>query len=480
MSEHTKVKRRKREPRVLNPPYSNAKVVVFSKNVESDVDEEASALTLIPKIYAIASDYLDDPELLIYKLKVPLTLSPGEVRALVKPLSAYVLPSLADALKSNIVASVFYNKNMKNWRLFTIVTVVNPEETFKLLTISISNSDDKLTKDEVIKIVKREKTEAKKFIYDALKTLNAPLSKIQVKESLFIRIAKSFTSEELKIEVEDGADYTSMTLKLREPEWSLTQFPDQLAEEIRTLIVEPLKEDREYAARGIILSGPPGMGKSVLVEAIANELNKKVIDLEPSTYRSMWYGHTEKIVRAIFNTLKRRNDVVVLIDDAEFLMNRGSAVNEAYVSEVSTFLKLLQERDRPLIAMTANYPEMIDPALLRPGRIDVLIVLGYPDKHFRRKIIETALNKYGAKAPESVIEEAVRLTRWFSSAEIDAMIRTALMKGKGTVSEEVLRWARKRFNINETERARIQERMLWYLSKIQGIVISYVKRPEEI
>jgi SpoVK/Ycf46/Vps4 family AAA+-type ATPase len=150
--------------------------------------------------------------------------------------------------------------------------------------------------------------------------------------------------EEVRVKVEDGSDMVNLTLKLREPGWSLDDFPKTLAEELRYLVVNPIKEDKSYGVRGMIVVGPPGMGKSVLVEAIAKEMGKRIVDIEPATYRSMWYGHTEKILRGIFNSLKKRDDIVVLIDDAEFLMNRNMMLHEGSVSELSTFLKIFQER----------------------------------------------------------------------------------------------------------------------------------------
>jgi hypothetical protein len=72
------------------------------------------------------------------------------------------------------------------------------------------------------------------------------------------------------------------------------------------------------------------------------------------------------------------------------------------------------------------------------------------------------------------------MTRWFSTAEIDAFIRMSVMKGKGKITLDDLIWARKKFKINETERRVLQERMLWYLERLQGMVISYVKPPEEV
>ena len=482
MTEPTKASARKllKEMRKVELPHMKTKVVVFGKTWDSQPEEESIVMLPLSKIYDIALDALNDEELVIYKLKLPYPISPHVTKAALKPLAMYFIPSLSEFRKVNIVASIYVNHKGKNWRKGTIVAFHSPNKEYKLISIVISTSADDFNKDDIIKLMRRERTEAKKYILEALKAFGHPPQPVSVSEVLVARIAKSFNADEIKVRIEDGSEVIDVNLKLREPQWTLNDFPDDLTTNLRTIVTEPLKDGKEYAVKGLIIAGPPGMGKSVLVEAIAHELNKKVVDLEPGMYRSMWYGHTEKIIRKIFENIKHRNDVVVLFDDAEYLMSRNMSMHEGYIAEISTFLKLFQERERPLIALTANYPELIDPALLRPGRVDVLVVLGYPDKNFRRKIVHTTAKKYGIKISEDILEEAVRLTRWFSSAEIDAMIRMAIMKGKGTLTSENLLWARKRFSISESERQRMQERTLWYLQKIQGIIISYVKRPEEV
>ncbi|UXD22412.1 hypothetical protein IPA_04485 [Ignicoccus pacificus DSM 13166] len=479
MVEHTKATA-KREGVVLESPLNKVKVVAFGIDNSISAEEEAAIMPLLSKVFDVAVDSLIDDETWIYKLKVPFEINPVMTKALGRPLALYVVPSLVDSLGINIASSVYLNHKSRMRRMLTVVGVKNPNDPFVTLTIVFSTKDDNLTKDEVQKILKKERSRTKKYVNEALRLMGFNSQVKTVRTPLIVRIARVFSSDEIKVRVEDGSDLIDVTLKLREPEWDLSSFPSSLVEDLRTLVIEPILENKPYSIRGMIVAGPPGMGKSVLVEAMAKEMKKKVVDIEPSTYRSMWYGHTEKILRSVFEHLKRRNDLVILIDDAEFLMSRNMVTHEGYVSEISTFLKIFQERERPFIALTANYPEVIDQALLRPGRVDLLVVMGYPDKEFRRKIVENTLGRYKIKVNDDIKEDIVRLTKWFSAAEMDAFIRMAIMKGKGTITHDSLLWARRRFSIDETERARMQERTLWYLQKVQGMVVAYVKRPEEV
>lgn len=284
----------------------------------------------------------------------------------------------------------------------------------------------------------------------------------------------------IRIVIEDGVEAINVAFPLREPKWSLQAFPSKLSEELSKVIINPLKSSAKYAAKGLLVIGPPGVGKSVLVEAIARELGVKLLELSPGSYRSMWYGLTEKILLKLFEKLRKRKDLVVLIDDAEFLSTRARSVHEVHLSEITMLLNILQRTDRPLIALTSNQPDIIDPALLRPGRIDVVVVMGYPGLEFRKIIVKETLKRYSIRPVEDMVEYIARSTRWFTNAEIDALIRLAVSLGNGILSRDVVDKAKRRFRINEGERRRIQEFLEWYASKMQGIVLNYISREDEM
>ena len=286
--------------------------------------------------------------------------------------------------------------------------------------------------------------------------------------------------DEIKAVVSDGTEYRELKIPVRTPQWSLEDLPKQVVEDIKITIVEPARRGLPFAAKGAFIIGPPGVGKTVMAEALASALGLKLVELRPSTYRSMWYGATEKTLNVIFQQLnKRRKKVILVIDDAEFLMARGFSFHEAHITEVSTVLYHLQRDDRPFTVLTANYPELIDPALIRPGRIDVVIILGYPDREMRRKAILRHLRNYRINYSEDVLERLVEVTRWFSLAEINAIVRLAAGKGKGSIGEAEVEWAKKRFNIDVSYRRSMQDHLRWWARKMQGIIIPYIP-PEEV
>ncbi len=288
-------------------------------------------------------------------------------------------------------------------------------------------------------------------------------------------------SEEIRVVVSDGNEYREVRIPVRVPEWKLSDLPPKIIEDIEVAVIKPIKKSFNFASRGALITGPPGVGKTVMAEALADALNLKVVELRPTTYRSMWYGATEKMLNAIFKQVsRRRKDLALIIDDAEFISSRKYTIHEAHISEISTVLYHLQRPDRPFTVLTANNPDLIDPAILRPGRIDVTVVLGYPDRAMRRQAILRDVRTYRIAVEDRLLDEIVDITKWYSLAEVDAFIRLAAGKGDGRIGEKEIEWARRKFNISVSERRSTQEYLRWWASKTQGIVISYIPSETEI
>ncbi|RLG86446.1 MAG: hypothetical protein DRO39_03155 [Thermoprotei archaeon] len=288
-------------------------------------------------------------------------------------------------------------------------------------------------------------------------------------------------SDIIKVRIrEDYGKPVVIRIPVQKPMWNLNDLPPKLREEFELLVVDPIRSKAMYAPRGMLIVGPPGVGKSVTAEALAHALSRKLVRLMPSSYRSMWYGMTEKTLFKIFGILKRREDIVILVDDADFLVQRMQAIHEAYIAEVNVWLNILQDQTRPFTVMTTNVPDIIDRALIRPGRLDVVVVMGFPDREMRRQIALRAIKRYGVSVKPEVVDEIVRISRWFNAAEVDALVRMAASKGRGRITSESLEWARRKFKVNESERRFIQENLQWYGERIPGLVVSYVPREHEI
>jgi len=323
-----------------------------------------------------------------------------------------------------------------------------------------------------------------RFITSALDTKTRqeiPITKVpRPLYGILAKIAPEIEERVIEVRVSEAHSSFRIRIPIRSPEWEFNAIPPKLREDLETAIIKPIRSKAPYAPRGMLIAGPPGVGKTVAAEAVAHSLGLKIVEIRPSLYRSMWYGMTEKGLEKLLKAITKRKNIVMLIDDADFLVGRHTHVHETHISEISIFLQYLQQRERPFTIMTTNAPELIDPALIRPGRIDVVLFMGYPDREMRRLVIENCLKRYRIECDSETIDFLVNITRWFTNAEIDALIRLAASKGSNRLDEQSILWARKKFNINEGVRKSLQEQLLWYAQRFQGIVLTYIPKENEI
>ncbi len=173
-------------------------------------------------------------------------------------------------------------------------------------------------------------------------------------------------------------------------------------QELREAIEWPLKYPDIYRAtgikppKGILLYGPPGTGKTLLAKAVANEANANFISVKGPELLSKWVGESERHVREMFRKAKQVAPCILFFDEIDALAPRrglgaDTHVTERVVSQLLTELDGIEElRDVFVIAAT-NRPDMIDPALLRPGRIERHIYIPPPDKEGRKEIFKIHL-----------------------------------------------------------------------------------------
>ncbi|TDA26960.1 MAG: AAA family ATPase [Archaeoglobi archaeon] len=208
-------------------------------------------------------------------------------------------------------------------------------------------------------------------------------------------------------------------------------------QELKEAVEWPLKYPELFRAtnikppKGILLYGPPGTGKTLLAKAVANESNANFISVKGPELLSKWVGESEKHVRDMFRKARQVAPCVIFFDEIDSLAPRrggvgDSHVTERVVSQLLTELDGLEElRDVVVIAAT-NRPDLIDPALLRPGRIERHIYIPPPDKEARKEIFKIHLR--GKPLAEDVkIEELAERTDGYTGADIEALCREAGM-----------------------------------------------------
>ncbi|AFS83726.1 CDC48 family AAA ATPase [Candidatus Nitrosopumilus sediminis] len=226
---------------------------------------------------------------------------------------------------------------------------------------------------------------------------------------------------------------------------------DELKEELKEAVEWPIKYKDAYdfvdveSPKGILLHGPPGTGKTLIAKALAKMTESNFISIKGPELLSKWVGESEKGVREIFRKARQAAPCIIFLDEVDALVpRRGSGsdshVTENVVSQILTEIDGLEELHNVLIIGATNRLDIVDEALLRPGRFDRIIKVPNPDEKGRQHIFEIHTKKKPL-ASDVKISEIVKLTDDFSGAEIAAVTNraaiTALKRYVTTKSKNV-------------------------------------------
>lgn len=178
--------------------------------------------------------------------------------------------------------------------------------------------------------------------------------------------------------------------------------------------VEKIKSIEEILPRGIIFHGPPGTGKTFFAKYLATQLEASLIVVNGPELKSKWLGESEENVRKIFDRARKSAPCVIVFDEMDSLAPvRGkdtSTHNDSIVNQLLTEMDGFKNNQRILCIATTNRPELIDPALRRPGRFQTEILISGPNKEERREIIKLYNKKFKVGISDHLIEFLVKKT----------------------------------------------------------------------
>ncbi len=183
---------------------------------------------------------------------------------------------------------------------------------------------------------------------------------------------------------------------------------------------------------GILLYGPPGTGKTLLAKAVATESQANFIAIRGPEFLSKWVGESEKAVREVFRKAKQAAPSIIFLDELDAIAPRrgaftgGSHVMESVVNQILSLVDGLENLKDVVVLGASNRPDMIDPALLRPGRFDRLLLVKPPDVESREKIFE--IHTKGMNLGEDVnLSQLASELDGYVGADIEAICREAVM-----------------------------------------------------
>lgn len=183
--------------------------------------------------------------------------------------------------------------------------------------------------------------------------------------------------------------------------------------------------------RGILLYGPPGTGKTLLAKAVAKESEANFIHIKGPSLLSMWVGKSEEGIRKVFERARQVSPCIVFFDELDAIASKrgievGTKVTERVLNQLLAEIDGLEDLKDITIIGATNRPDMLDPALLRPGRFDRIILVDVPDAESRKKIFEVHLKNTPLEKNVS-INELVKLTDNFVGADIEGLVREAAL-----------------------------------------------------
>jgi cell division protease FtsH len=228
---------------------------------------------------------------------------------------------------------------------------------------------------------------------------------------------------------------------------------DEAVEELQE-IKEFLENPKKFQAlgaripKGVLLYGPPGTGKTLLARSVAGEAGVPFFSISGSDFVEMFVGVGASRVRDLFEQAKQASPCIIFMDEIDAVgRHRGAGLGGGHDEREQTLNQLLVEmdgfemKDNIILIAATNRPDILDPALLRPGRFDRQIVVDRPDRNGRRKILEVH-SKGKPLAPEIDLDTLAAGTPGFTGADLSNLINEAALlaarRGRKTIGQEEL------------------------------------------
>jgi len=235
-----------------------------------------------------------------------------------------------------------------------------------------------------------------------------------------------------------------VTIEVPNVHWSDIGGLDEVKKRLQEMVEWPLKykELFTYAGlrppKGILLYGPPGTGKTLLAKAVATESEANFIAIRGPEILSKWVGESERAIREVFRKARTYAPSVVFFDEIDAIAPRrgmgfgDSRVTERIVSQLLTEMDGIQELHDVVVIAATNRPDLLDPALLRPGRFDRILEVPLPNEKARKEIFKIHLSKHVSAIDgdvEELASELAKITEGFSGAEIEAVCKEGALRG---------------------------------------------------
>ncbi|XP_041981688.1 nuclear valosin-containing protein-like [Aricia agestis] len=219
--------------------------------------------------------------------------------------------------------------------------------------------------------------------------------------------------------------------------WDDVGSLSQVRKDLQLAVLAPVKYPEQMkrlglsAPSGVLLCGPPGCGKTLLAKAVANEAGVNFISVKGPELLNMYVGESERAVRTCFRRARNSAPCVIFFDEFDALCPRRSSHDNngaaRVVNQLLTEMDGIESREGVFVLAASNRPDIIDPAVLRPGRLDRIMYVGMPGTEDRYDILQK-LTKNGTKphlGPDVDLQIIANLTEGYTGADLSGLVRIA-------------------------------------------------------
>ncbi len=279
--------------------------------------------------------------------------------------------------------------------------------------------------------------------------------------------------EEALKEIEPSA-MREVLVEVPQVNWTDLGGLGALKQELIESIEWPIKQPEKFQKmgirppKGILLYGPPGTGKTMIAQAVANETNANFISIRGPQMLSKWVGESEKAIREIFRKARQVSPAIIFFDELDSIApmrgtDEGGRVMERVVNQLLAELDGLEALKDVVVIAATNRPDILDPALLRSGRFDRMLLVGPPDRQGRHEILKIHATRT-PRGEDVSLEELAELTDGYVGSDLDSLCREAAMLA---LREELDRVDMRHYReALKKVRPSVEEHMLSYYERI--------------
>lgn len=214
---------------------------------------------------------------------------------------------------------------------------------------------------------------------------------------------------------------------------------EKVKEELQETVQYPVEHPEKFLkygmspSKGVLFYGPPGTGKTLLAKAIANECQANFISVKGPELLTMWFGESEANVRDVFDKARAAAPTVLFFDELDSIATRrsggsggdGGGAGDRVLNQLLTEMDGMGAKKNVFVIGATNRPDQLDPALMRPGRLDQLIYIPLPDEPARLSILQASLRK-SPVAPDVDLGFLAKSTAGFSGADLAGIAQRAV------------------------------------------------------